>query len=438
MYYHRIVAGALLAFTHTAFSSGFALHEQNASGLGEFYAGAGAIAEEASTNYYNPAGLVLLPGTQISISGVNVMSAFTFEGDTEYQTGIGAPYPPTALYSAEGSTAAGTSRLVPAVHISHRFTDQIAAGFSVTAPFGLATEYSDESIARYQAIESDMYTLNIGPSLAFRVLPWLSLAAGFDAQYAELKVSSAVNYAFGYEPSPETDNISKNHATSWAWGWHAAAMAIISPQSHVGLNYRSNFEHDFSGNSRFKDADGNLITDSHVSGTADFPWLVDLSGSHAFNDKWTVLGSVAYTNWSSISALTLDNVATSIAGHNATGTSTDPLNYENSWSAFAGLRYQYNPYVMFKVGGGYDQSPTQDEDRDLRLPDSNRWIASAGIRVIPPQVKNLSLDLAYARIFANDAPIEKSLEDETTVTNTADGTVTGHADLIGAQISLRI
>lgn len=439
MYYHRrLVAATLLAVTHSAFSSGFMLHEQNASGLGEFYAGAGAIAEEASTNFYNPAGLVLLPGTQISLSGVNVMSAFTFEGSTAYETVFnafgGGPY------EATGHASAGTSRLVPAVHISHQFNKQWAVGFSATAPFGLATSYDEEALTRYQAIDSEMFTINLGPSVAYRVAKWLSLGVGFDAQYAELTVSQAVNNTFGAVPSPATDYLSTNKADSWGWGWHAGAMAILSPQSHVGLNFRSNIEHDFTGNSRMKDSEGNFLADSHVSGSADFPWLLDLSGSHKFDEKWTVLGSVAYTHWSSISALTLNNVVVVTPVGTGTGTSTDPLNYEDSWSAFAGIRYQFNPMLMVKVGGGYDQTPTQDKDRDLRLPDSDRWVASAGIRVIPPQANRVSLDVAYARIFANDADIDKTLDvgSSTTITNTSEGKVVGHADLIGAQISLRI
>lgn len=437
MFYHRkLVVVALLAVSHTAFSSAFMLHEQNASGLGEFYAGAGAIAEDASTNFYNPAGLVLLPGTQISISGVNVTSSFEFEGTTQYKS------PTTALYTATGDASAGTARLVPALHISHRFNKEWAAGFSATAPFGLATAYDSESLVRYQTINSELKTMNLGPSVAYRVLPWLSFGAGFDAQYAEITTSAATNYTLGVMPSPSTDSISTNKADSWAWGWHAGALAIISPQSNVGLNFRSNIEHDFSGNSRYKYANGQFLTDSHVTGTADLPWLIDLSGVHKFNDKWTVLGSISYTNWSSITELKLENVAVMVptpGGTPTTGTSVDSLNYENSWSAFAGLRYQFNPTVMVKVGGGYDQTPTQDKDRDLIVPDSDRWIASAGIRLVPPMASRVSLDVAYAHIFADEASVNKNLSDPSKgIVNTADGDVTAHADLIGAQISLKI
>ncbi|MBW8077720.1 MAG: transporter, partial [Gallionella sp.] len=56
------VAGALLAISGSAVASGFALVEQNASGLGNAFAGGAAIAEDASTVFFNPAGMSRLKG----------------------------------------------------------------------------------------------------------------------------------------------------------------------------------------------------------------------------------------------------------------------------------------------------------------------------------------------------------------------------------------
>jgi long-chain fatty acid transport protein len=423
-------AGTLLAFSQTALSSGFMLHEQNASGLGEFYAGAGAIAEDASTNYYNPAGLTLLPGTQIVVSGVWVNTNFNFDGTVT-----------TGPYEASGKAEGGTGRTIPAIHISHQFNDKIAAGISFTVPFGLATHYPEDSIVRYQAILSDLKTYNIGPSLAYRVVPWLSLGVGFDAEYATVDITTATNYHVGYIPNTETDAFSENTANSWAWGWHAGALAIIDEKSRVGLNFRSHFDHDFEGDSIYTDPTYGQAS-SDVSGNINFPWMIDLAGVHVFDDKWTVLGTVSYIHWSTVSQLELENVSVVLPiaepPVHVTGTSVDELNFKNSWGAFAGLRYQINPTVMVKVGGGFDQSPTVDADRDLRLPDSNRWIASTGIRVMPQQIKWLSADLAYAHIWAVNAPIDKDLSSETNPVNTAIGNVTTHADLVGVQLTVKI
>ena len=52
-----------------ALGSAFALQEQNASGLGHAYAGGAAAAEDVSTIFFNPAGLVRLQTTQVVVAG---------------------------------------------------------------------------------------------------------------------------------------------------------------------------------------------------------------------------------------------------------------------------------------------------------------------------------------------------------------------------------
>src|SRR5437764_15427024 len=47
-------------------AAGFALQEQSAAGLGNAYAGAAAVAEDASTVWWNPAGMTLLNGITVT------------------------------------------------------------------------------------------------------------------------------------------------------------------------------------------------------------------------------------------------------------------------------------------------------------------------------------------------------------------------------------
>ena len=57
-----IPAMILVAFSGAAGASGFQLAEQNGSGLGNAYAGSAAVADNASTIYFNPAGMTQLQG----------------------------------------------------------------------------------------------------------------------------------------------------------------------------------------------------------------------------------------------------------------------------------------------------------------------------------------------------------------------------------------
>src|SRR5258708_3991303 len=79
------VAGAFAGGASQAHASAFALIEQSASGRGNSYAGAAAAAEDASTIFYNPAGMSLLPGgMQVSagLALINLSAKFSDSGST--------------------------------------------------------------------------------------------------------------------------------------------------------------------------------------------------------------------------------------------------------------------------------------------------------------------------------------------------------------------
>ena len=82
---NRLTAGLVLAgCTHLAHAAGFALIEQNASGLGNAYAGAAAVAEDASTVYFNPAGMTLLPDRQLVVVGHLIKPKMEFSGKGQF------------------------------------------------------------------------------------------------------------------------------------------------------------------------------------------------------------------------------------------------------------------------------------------------------------------------------------------------------------------
>ena len=57
-------------------AAAFQLLEQSASGLGNAFAGSAAVAENASTVYFNPAGMTQLAGNNLSV-GFNYITLKT-------------------------------------------------------------------------------------------------------------------------------------------------------------------------------------------------------------------------------------------------------------------------------------------------------------------------------------------------------------------------
>ena len=81
----------LAAFSSLASASAFQLWEQNASGLGNAYAGSAAVADNASTVFFNPAGLTQLSGVQFSagVTGVGPRYEFRDNGSSGITMGSG-------------------------------------------------------------------------------------------------------------------------------------------------------------------------------------------------------------------------------------------------------------------------------------------------------------------------------------------------------------
>src|SRR5215468_5987249 len=78
----RLSAIAVLAvWGEGAGAAGFALTEQNASGLGYAYAGQAALAQDASTVFFNPAGMSFLPGPQVLVGVVAIDPSIKFSSN---------------------------------------------------------------------------------------------------------------------------------------------------------------------------------------------------------------------------------------------------------------------------------------------------------------------------------------------------------------------
>ena len=74
-----IPALMLVAFSGAASASGFQLMEQNASGIGNAYAGSAAVADNASTIFFNPAGMTQLQAREFSVGVSAVDPSFSFD-----------------------------------------------------------------------------------------------------------------------------------------------------------------------------------------------------------------------------------------------------------------------------------------------------------------------------------------------------------------------
>lgn len=435
--------------THQAYAGGFSLYtEGSAANIGNFAAGAAAEAADASTGWYNPAGLVLLQKNEALISGVGVFPVTKISGLSSYNTEGLPPYQQSFTRLQGGEEA-----VVPAIHISHPLGERAVFGLSIVSPFGLSTKWEDDSQVRYAATLTKLMTANVSPEMGVLLTEHLAFGAGLDLQWADVKFDAVAGspaalqfiQSFGAPVTPTLyDSSSLNEGSSLGVGFHTGLLGLFNKNhTRIGINYQSAISHRFEGHSTLTGrlADSSLMNpnatykiDDLYSNYASLPDIVTLSLYQDLGTRWAVLASVLHTGWSSFETIALNNVA----GYSVETSEQSPINivtpqnYRDAWRAALGFNYHVSERWMMRVGGGYDETPTVDAERDIRLPDGNRWALSIGshYQVTP----SLGVDIGYTYLFApGQSPINKTqIIDELSSVN-VNAQAMSHAQLAGIQ-----
>jgi long-chain fatty acid transport protein len=399
---NRLAAGLVLAgCTHLVHAAGFALVEQNASGLGNAYAGAAAVAQDASTIFFNPAGMTYLPDRQVVVAGHLIKPQAEFTGAVSPDIGGG------------NGGDAGDLAFVPNAYFAFRLTPDVHLGVGFNAPFGLKTEYDATWKGRTQAIESEVKTINLNPAIAWKASESLSLGAGINIQYAEATLSNSANGA----------GIAKVHGDDYGWGFNLGMLWQPTSATRVGLAYRSEVEYTLEGDVEFSVA---TIANGPITADTSLPDSASLSLFHRLSQKWDVLADVTWTGWSDFKELRIVRNGGVLLG-------VTPENWSDSYRYSVGANYHLNDKLTLRGGVAFDETPVSDAFRTARIPDEDRTWVALGVQY---RLSDKSaLDVGYAHLFLEDARINKTeysnLPPVTAVT--LSGTYEGSVDILSAQ-----
>lgn len=387
----RTVPALLLAiFSGTASAAAFQLWEQNASGLGTAYAGSAAVADNASTVFFNPAGMTQLPGIHLSGGVTGIGPSYKFKNG-------GSSGDPLATGGNGGN--AGSWAAVPNLYVSWQLSPKLFLGLGISAPFGLATEYENSNwIGRVQSIKSEITTVNYNPSIAYRLNDKISLGFGVNYQTIDAELTSLNSQLQGDDR---------------AWGWNAGALFTLSPAMRVGVSYRSAIDYRLEGA-----ANGVLPIRAEVK----LPDTFILSVWQQVSDRWEAMGDLSYTRWNTLQSL---NVTSANSGALV---ALENFNYGNSWRLAWGAAYKSSDALKLKFGFAYDRSPVSDANRTARVPDNDRLWLSLGSQWNTG--KTGKFDLGYAYLYVRDTSIEQNKNG-----STLRGEYDSSAHLIGLQYS---
>ncbi len=450
------------------FASGFQLFEQNASGLGNAFAGQAAGVKDASAIHFNPAALTRVKGWNVvlSVDPVGLSNTFIDTGSTVPSAGA---YTFNVPLGNDGGDA-GKWIPVPTGYISGQVTERIWLGVGVNVPFGLETDWDPGWMGRFHATKSKVQALTVSPTIALQLSDTLSIGGGANWQDLTADFNSGVAYgglayagtaqAVAAYPAPvraaalaavtaqlgpqgtALEGAGLISGESKAWGWNAGALLKLGAYGHLGVTYHSKVTHDVTGDINFQGAPtfalpgpfapiGDALNAKFASGpiktTITLPdtWSV----AAAFErEKVEVLADWTWTGWSTLPTLDIDREDGSLL-------SSVPLKFQDTWRAGLGLNYKMNDAWRLRLGTAYDKAPVQDQYRTPRLPDANRVWAAGGFEWTITQ--KARVDLSYAHIF-----IDKGTSNlpNISATGTPVGALVGDydakTDILGAQLTL--
>ena len=426
-----------LAGSH-AFAGGFELRTQGASGAGTATAGAAAIGEDASTVFYNPAAMTLLEKSQVIFGGQ------LYVPDLDYDN--------RRATDGTGGIIAGSDDLtnepaiVPNLFGAWSVTDRVRVGFGLTAPFGLATEYDEDWVGRYNTFYIQLQTFDFNPAIAMRVTDWLSVGAGASVQYAKADRRNMLDFgsicfnsglgsgtcsALGLTPQAADGRLELT-ADDWSVGYNVGILLQPTSRFRVGLAYRSRIHQNLDGTADFTvpeaaealTANG-AFQDTHASAEITLPERASLSLYYEATPRLVLLGDVTWTAWSHFDELRID------FDNPAQPPLAESEEWNDSFRYSIGARYQVTDEWVARAGFAYDETPIDSDLRNPGIPGNDRLVFALGAGYRLSDAINIDLAYTYNR------ELEVSMDQSRSDIGTIEGNYNNSTHLLAAQMVWR-
>ena len=374
-----VALGALAVTASSAMAGGLEVREQSSFFQGTSFAGTAAGGSSLSSVYWNPA------ASSFVGSGITTDSSYSLLLLNTELTADSAPL--VGFGFDDRTTDIGHDAIVPASYAAWRFNERTVFAVSMNSPFGLTTKPDTSDWAgSYIGTTSKVFSLNVTPTVSYQITPNISIGAGVQFQYVELKAFKTNAGVIG------SANIDGDD-----FGVGGVAGINITPfrGTSVGLGYRSQIEYDVDGN--LESPIGNAIAGSNLPITT--PDKVTLSLRQELTPTARLLGTIEWTNWS-----LLDVSPVTISG-GATAALID-FGWEDGWFYSLGGEYDVSNKLTVRAGVAYEESPIQEDSaRLLQVPDNNRVWASIGATY--NWSDTTKLNFAYSHVFVEDGDFER-------------------------------
>ena len=398
--FKRLTIVAFLFFILTVlscsavFANGFkndALLDTEATGMATVFV---AQADSPSAVQFNPAGLTQLKGDHARVGYTSAIPR-NFRTDTS---------------GNDESKAQVDNFLVPSIYFVNSLkSENWKFGLGVTSPYGLGTDWADDSFSRFQTTESSLQVLQINPTVAYKYNDMISLGFGID--YIMSETSSHKRIA-------DTTGLGDFHAkgNDDGWGYNLGLLVKPSDKHSIGVSYRSKVDLTYKGTISMTNMSSGIYAgvfpDNYVTGMESrltLPQTISLGYAFRPNQKWTVEADGIWTDWSSVqedfAKYTDEGDATRLAILNDGNPLAKDWNATMSYGIAA--KYQATDKWVLRCGYLYAETPVPAANFEPSMVDMDMHCVSLGAGYALK--KDLTVDAAYFGGFYKDRYITNDI-----------------------------
>jgi long-chain fatty acid transport protein len=345
-----VVAAACAA--RPCLGSGFLIYEVSGQGIGRASA-VSADDPEPAAIWYNPANLTDLRGVNASATGIYLTSKATFS-------------------PAGGGPETDSERgnfFFPALFASALVTDRVAVGLGAFSTFGIGIRWPDDWIGREFSIHASLQTVTFNPTVAVKVHPQISVAAGFDAVRGTVDLTSGLPAIIGGDV--------RVAAGAWGFGFNLAALYKPYPDRlHFALTYRSRVALDFSGRANFSPANPDFaaaLSDQNATASITLPDIITLGAMYRPRPDLALTFDANIVLWSTFDEIDIRFQTAPSRKLVPNGHDTFTLRWGGDWAP------ERWPGVHLRGGLIYDHSALPSTNLSPNLPDADRVDIALGV-----------------------------------------------------------
>ena len=408
----------LLLVSSPAWSAAYYFLDAGTRGLsrgGAFVAGA----DDISAQWYNPAGLIHVRGTQATIDMTGVSQYVLFdradEGDLVFEA-VTNDAPPMAIPSFGVSTDFGL--------------DKFTFALGLYPPYAPDMSYPEDGPQRYTLVDTLVLQAFAGPSVAWQPKPWLTVGGG--VAWTFMKAEQELTVAMCAAGADCGDNVSQDvnirlealepARVIWNAGvlvepteWLSVGASVVPPITfRAEGTITADFGEDFGLASLLAETS---YTDDDIVLVVPMPLIARLGVAVRPMPNLEVELASVYEGWHVSEVLLVDEVDLAVTFNEDSALAPDePIvltddielktGYQDTISARLGADWDINPRWTARAGTFLETSGVPKETQGVGLVDGLKfgYGVGGGVQIVRP----LTLDLGVSQSFIQKREITDS------------------------------